>query len=153
MSKLTLVPALAFVALAACAPARSAGVTSTTAADVPGGPSADAPTAKAAERETAGATRGDQGELVCRATDAYGVTSELRVTWRGKVGEGTLRQLAPSGMTSETRIRAEREGDVLFADDVKSEPDLLVHAASVTRKDGKGYIRLGDAKQPWSRCE
>jgi hypothetical protein len=138
--------------LAACASApRTAGSASTTAADV-----AAPPAPKAAPREAEEVRAGEaapEGELVCRATDAFGVTSELRIAWKGRDGAGVLRQIAPSGMGSDTRVRAEREGNVVFADDVRSEPDLLVHTASVTRTDGKAYLRVGDAKQAWTRCE
>jgi hypothetical protein len=138
--------------LAACASTpRAAGSASTTAADVVDPPAPKAAPSGALEARAGGAA--PEGELICRATDAFGVTSELRIAWNGREGAGVLRQVAPSGMGSDTRIRAEREGDVLFADDVRSEPDLLVHTASVTRKDGKAYLRVGDAKQAWTRCE
>lgn len=146
-------------ALAACASGpQKAGSASTTAADVADAKApSEAPAAKAARAATAPQSgAGDaltEGELVCKATDAFGVTSELRIAWKGREGEGVLRQVAPSGMGSDTRVRAEREGDVIFADDVRTEPDLLLHTASVTRKDGKAYLRVGDAKQAWTRCE
>lgn len=143
---------LASCSLVACAAGKSAPAANatTTAADLAAPAAAEAaPTPDRAEAPSVTS----EGELVCRAKDAFGLTSELRVVWAGKQGTGVLRQTAPSGMTSELRIRAEREGELLFADDLRAEPDLLVHAASVTRRDGKGYIRLGDAKQPWSPCE
>lgn len=108
----------------------------------------EAPAAAAATADTSA-----PGQLVCRAKDAFGVSSALYITWSGKEGKGVLRQTAPSGMETETNIRAEREGSLLFADDVKSEPDLLAHTATVGTRDGKTFMRLGDMKAPWTACE
>ena len=146
---LVLLASCSFFACAATKAGPAANAT-ITAAEV--GPAAAEAPPPAAEEQSARSITGD-GELVCRTKDAFGMVSELRVVWAGKQGTGVLRQTAPSGMTSELRVRAEREGDVLFADDLRAEPDLLVHAASVTRRDGKSHIRLGDAKQSWSPCE
>jgi hypothetical protein len=145
-------------ALVACAGPR-AGMTTTTASPVAQEETHEAqdvlPTS-AREAPAAAVTAAEApatGDLVCRSKDAFGVSSELYITWSGKEGKGVLKQIAPSGMETETRIRAEREGNLLFADDVKSEPDLLVHTATVGKRDGKSFIRLGDMKAPWTACE
>ncbi len=158
---------LAFVAtlaLVGCASSRAGVTTTSSASDVARSSEPESAAAPAAREATPDADKSEKtekaadtdkpvGQLVCRVKDAYGTTSELYIDWKGKEGTGVLRQLAASGMEHEQRVRAEREGEIIFADDVKAETDLLVHTATVTRRDGKGHMRLGDMKQPWSPCE
>jgi hypothetical protein len=148
--------ATAFVAasLFACAAPQTGSTTTTTAADV----SEPAPR-EAASREAAGEEREERaalealpGRLECRATDAYGVTTELFLEWTGESAKGTLRRLTPSGMVSVRPVRAERHEGAIIADH-PNEKDLTVHAAVVGERDGKRLMRAGDADQAWSICE
>ncbi len=149
-------------ALVACAGPRAGMTTTTASAEVAQDEAREANvvapvTAREAPAADVGSSETSEsaapGQLVCRAKDAFGVASALYITWSGKEGKGVLRQTAPSGMETETKVRAEREGSLLFADDVKSEPDLLAHTATVGTRDGKTYMRLGDMKAPWTACE
>lgn len=156
--------ALVSSSLVACASSRAGTTTTHSAVDVAQEPSAgseaDAPVAREATPEATEAkpeakaeAKNDAGELVCRAKDAFGSTSELFVTWNGKEGTGLLRSVGQSGEVHELRVKTEREGTLMFADDARTDPDLLVHAATVGKRDGKTYMRLGDMKAPWTPCE
>ena len=141
---LAVLSALAFAgSLVACAPPRPAQVTLT---------SADVATESPAARESTPAADVPDGERACRATSAEGGTSELYLVWSEGKATGTLRKIAPSGMITDQRVRAERHKDMIVADDPASN-DLAVHAATVASKDGKRYLRAGDWNQRWVACD
>lgn len=94
-----------------------------------------------------------EGELACRAHDAFGVTAELWIAWSpAGTGQGTLRELTPSGIVRDAPLRVEREGQVVVADDARSPADLIARAATWTTVRGKGYMRRGGRSEPWSPC-
>ena len=74
-------------------------------------------------------------------------SAEVYVDW--KSGKGTLRRVAPSGMTTDTAINAERYRGMIIADDVHS-TDLVVHAAIVREHNGKQQVRLDSSS--WLTC-
>lgn len=157
MTPRALVLSVAFASLAAlgvaCAPAQQPPAVS--AAEITSGPvTPETPSAKQATvpDEAAATSAGiPSGQLVCRTKSATG-TSELHLEWQGSSAKGTLHQMAPSGNVTDTSVRAERLNGMIVADDVH-ETDLVMHAAIVTERSGKKYMRLGDEKQTWLACE
>lgn len=151
------IAALAFGALTACAqPPHVAmtGMTSTTSSEL-GEPAAPAPREDRAERHEAEAAPSStpaaapvEGQLVCKTKDAFGVVTELYA----EGDKGTLRSLAPSGNVEEKRLKIERLGNVIFADEPSSE-DLAVHAVTLRHAEGKTFLRQGDWNQAWSACQ
>jgi hypothetical protein len=89
--------------------------------------------------------------LVCRAKSASDGTYELVLSWEGNSAKGSLRQIAPSGNVTTQRIRAERQGSLIVADDIW-EKDLVAHAAVVQEQGGKRYMRAGN-ERTWLACE
>jgi hypothetical protein len=134
--------ALAF-ALAACASQPS--TTTVTAASV-------APAPKSAESPPPLAEAAPPGELVCRAETRDDGTSALYLEWKGDSAKGVLRHISPSGMVSDTNVHAQRFKGMVIADDPSSQ-DLVVHAATVAQHNGKPYLRLGETKSSWMRCQ
>jgi hypothetical protein len=135
-TSLTIAVALVAGAFVACAPAKPATTTLT---------SAELPAPKEAEPPP-------PGQLVCRASSIHDGTTELFLEWNGGAAKGTLRRTAPSGMVSQQNVRAERYKGMIVADDTLS-TDLVVHAATVREHNGKPHIRLGESKQGWIACE
>lgn len=90
------------------------------------------------------------GELVCRAKSSEG-TAELALEWQGAEAKGLLRRVTPSGMVYVDKVRAEKAGALIVADEPSS-TDLAVHAATVREHDGGYVMRLGDWTRPWLRC-
>ncbi len=131
--------------LIACAPATS--TTTTTAADVP---TREAEEARASRAPIGGVA--PEGQLACRAHNLFDGDVELYLDWKGTEAHGQLLREAPSGMVTTTNVRAERHKGMVIADDTLSQ-DLVVHAATLREKNGKTYIRLGDARAPWTACE
>jgi hypothetical protein len=87
--------------------------------------------------------------LVCRSVGAGGGETELFLDWAGSEATGVLREVAPSGMVHEKKVRAERHDNVVIADDIY-EKDLVNHAAIVGERGGKKVMKVDDS---WSRCE
>lgn len=126
--------------------------TETTAAEVAGPSSDEAPAAPGASGTNVGSTESPLGPLVCRATvPSYG-TIELYTKWEGAEGAGLLRRVAPSGMRYEQRIRAERQGSLVIADDPNAK-DITAHAAILRSQNGKTFVRLGEGPEGTYACE
>ena len=150
---------LPLVALAmsavACAPAQT-GTTSITAADVEASSAPTAPPPPVAKESSPAVSPASTeekvaGQVVCRTSGPSG-TAELVLSWDGTAARGSLELVGPSGHTTTQRVRAERYKGMIIADEL-SQLDLVTHAAVVTEKDGKKYMRVGDDKQPWVACE
>jgi hypothetical protein len=156
LPRLMTVLALAATALVACASPRgaAAGSASITAADVDGTPPPAAhdaaPTGEPSASPATSTT--SPGQPVCRISDAFGVTSELHLTWDGTAAKGFLRRLAPSGMSEDLPVRAERDGRKIIVD-APNETDLTAHVAVVGEHAGKRLMRVGGEGATWFRCE
>lgn len=151
--------AAALAGAVACAPAQRAPTVS--AAEITSGPVAESTPAASAPAETSPSepaaaptptSEAPSAQLACRTKSATLGTSELLLDWQGGAAKGTLHRTAPSGNVTDVAVRAERYNGMIVADDVH-QTDLVVHAAVVTEKDGKKYMRLGDANQTWLACE
>ena len=140
----------ALVGCGTAGPPRTAATT-TTAADV-ASPSSDEAAAPIPGALEASQAPDVPGVLACRTKSTADGTTELFLDGTGDSAKGTLRRVAPSGMTYVQVVRAERYKGVLIVDE-PSCTDLVTHAAVVARQNGKQYMRLGDAQQPWSACE
>jgi hypothetical protein len=133
------------LALAACASHPSS--TTVTAAEMPkAAPSASKDSGKSV------AEPAPEGQLVCRSQSRDEGTTELYLQWSGDSAKGTLRRISLSGMVSDTHVQAQRMKNSIIADDINAS-DLVVHAATVGKHDGKQYIRLGESKQNWTVCQ
>lgn len=89
------------------------------------------------------------GELVCRGVSEEGGATELFLDWKGGEADGTLREVAPSGMVHEKKVHAERQQGLVVADDIY-EKDLVTHAAIVAERGGKKLMKVDNA---WVRCQ
>jgi hypothetical protein len=141
--------AMAIGASIACSPATS-NTTTITAAEVETTPASTSVSAKEATPTSAPTPTASQP--ACRTKSAALGTAELVLTWEGGSAKGSLEHVAPSGNATSQRVHAERYKGMIVADDV-AETDLVAHAAVVTEKDGKRYMRVGDDNQPWLACE
>lgn len=92
---------------------------------------------------------GASASVVCRTKSTQQGTMELTLKWDGSSAEGTLANTAPSGNVTTQKVRAERQNNTIIADDV-FEKDLVSHAAVVSVKDGKRYMRTANV---WLACE
>lgn len=101
-----------------------------------------------AAASTASATDAKDG-VVCRTKSLEG-TKELVLHWEGSTAKGTLQHIAPSGNVTVQNVRAERHNGMIIADDV-FQTDLVSHAAVISVKDGKRYMRTEGAT--WLACE
>lgn len=115
-------------------------------------PPAEAAQSAQSESRAASAEK-PPGQLACKTQSRTDGVTELYLEWTGDEAKGVLRSFTPSGMVHEQRVRAERHGRMIIADDVNSETDLVVHTATVHTHDGKTYLRVGDGSQPWQTCE
>ncbi|MDB4936803.1 MAG: hypothetical protein JWP87_3775 [Labilithrix sp.] len=155
--------AIAIVALAtqACASggagapaAHPAAEVSTTAGEVSTterSPSEATPAAREAAG-VEGAASNEAGQLTCRTKSVLDGTSELYLEWNGETAKGVLRRVAPSGMVYVERVRAERFKGAIIADPPES-IDLVDHVAVVGSQNGKQFMRVGNAQQPWVACD
>ena len=91
------------------------------------------------------------GDLVCHVTSNEHGTAELYLKWSGGEASGTLRKITPSGMTSDTKVHAERVQGAIVADDVAS-TDLVSHAAMIKEHKGKKLVRVDEWKT-WVPCQ
>lgn len=96
---------------------------------------------------TASAT--DEG-VACRTKSLQQGTMELALHWDGTSAKGTLQHTAPSGNVTTQNVRAERHEGMIIADDV-FQTDLVSHAAVISVKNGKRYMRTEGAT--WLACE
>lgn len=115
------------------------------------GTEATASTGLASNDAAAGGAAEDRpaGNLVCRVINDAGSKAELFLQWEGNEAHGVLREIAPSGMVHEKKVRAERHRGMVIADDI-FEKDLVVHAAVVAERGGKKVMKVDDA---WSTCQ
>lgn len=149
----TILALAAATALAACASPRATSTTTLTAAEARDSePAAREATPETAPAAPAAAVPAPAGQLVCRTKDAFGVTSELFLEWKGDAATGVIRSTAPSGVVSERRVRGERYKDTIVLDD-PGQTDLVTHAAVLRSHAGKQHVRLADAGDAWSACE
>jgi hypothetical protein len=144
------IAAASVLAAAACASPRSAsGPATTTVSAGESARTSPPPTPEATPSEPRAAAPAPlSGELVCKTTDASGVTHELFLDG----SRALLRRAAPSGMAEVKVLVTQREGGMLIAD-VPGETDLVSHAATLREFYGKKYLRLGDYSSPFSPCE
>lgn len=147
--------ALASVLVGCGAPkADAASPVTLTAADVAAPAPAEEPaepTEEAAEpTSTALETDRPAGERLCRAKDTFGSILEVYVEGSGDDARATLRTLAQSGDVSTEVLRANRHKGILFLDR-RGEVDLVAHAATLAKQDGKTILRVGE--DAWVTCE
>ena len=83
------------------------------------------------------------GDLVCRTEKPNGSSMELFVKWDAEDSRGTIRETAVTGLVHLRRVRAERDGKLVIADDL-GQRDLAVHAAVVAERDGKKVMKVDD---------
>jgi hypothetical protein len=86
--------------------------------------------------------------VVCRTKNAEG-TNQLVLHWDGNSAKGTLEHKGQSGNVTTTKVRAERHEGLIIADDVFQQ-DLVSHAAVISVKNGKKYMRT---ESVWLACE
>lgn len=139
--------ALAFFVLAAGCASTPTSTTNVTSADM-----APPASRESTPRDSTFPGETPKGQLTCRAATATEGTVELYLVWGSTSASGTLRRKAQSGAITEQKVHAERVQGAIVADDVLS-TDLVVHAAMIREHKGHTFVRLGDWKQGWTRCQ
>ena len=86
--------------------------------------------------------------VACRTKNAEG-ENRLVLQWDGATAKGTLQHVGLSGNVTTTNVRAERHDGMIIADDVFQQ-DLVSHAAVISVKNGKKYMRTDKV---WLACE
>ena len=91
----------------------------------------------------------DSNDGVACRTKASDGTTQLVLRWEGSSAKGTLEHVGLSGNVTTTNVRAERHDGMIIADDVFQQ-DLVSHAAVISVKNGKKYMRT---ESVWLACE